>query len=63
MTERDTTPILTLRQIRKSYGSLEVLHGIDLDVRAGEVVALLGENGAGKSTLSSIVSGQSSRRD
>jgi ribose transport system ATP-binding protein len=57
MTERDTTPVLTLRQIRKSYGSLEVLHGIDLDVRAGEVVALLGENGAGKSTLSSIVSG------
>lgn len=57
MTERDTAPVLTLRQIRKSYGSLEVLHGIDLDVRAGEVVALLGENGAGKSTLSSIVSG------
>ena len=57
MTERDSAPVLTLRQIRKSYGSLEVLHGIDLDVRAGEVVALLGENGAGKSTLSSIVSG------
>lgn len=57
MIARVSAPILTLRQIRKSYGSLEVLHGVDLDVRAGEVVALLGENGAGKSTLSSIVSG------
>lgn len=57
MTAKDDPPILSLRQIRKSYGSLAVLHGIDLDVRAGEVVALLGENGAGKSTLSNIISG------
>lgn len=55
MTANDLPPILSLRQIRKVYGSLEVLHGIDLDVRAGEVVALLGENGAGKSTLSRII--------
>jgi ribose transport system ATP-binding protein len=52
-----TAPILSLRGIRKSYGPIEVLHGIDLDVRAGEVVALLGENGAGKSTVSRIISG------
>ncbi|MFK7764639.1 MAG: sugar ABC transporter ATP-binding protein [Roseobacter sp.] len=51
------TPILSLRNIKKSYGPIEVLHGIDLDVCAGEVVALLGENGAGKSTVSNIISG------
>ena len=48
---------LSLRGITKSYGAVQVLHGIDLDVGEGELVALLGENGAGKSTLSSIVSG------
>ncbi len=57
MTTNSQTPILSLRGIRKSYGPTEVLHGIDLDVHAGEVVALLGENGAGKSTLSGIVAG------
>ena len=57
MTRSDKTPILTLRQVRKRYGPTEVLHGIDLDVYAGEVMALLGENGAGKSTVSNIVSG------
>lgn len=50
-------PILSLRAIRKSYGSVEVLHGVDLDVYPGEVVALLGENGAGKSTVSNVISG------
>ena len=51
------SPILSLRDIRKSYGSIEVLHGVDLDIHPGEVVALLGENGAGKSTLSNVISG------
>lgn len=49
--------LLTLRGLRKSYGPVEVLHGIDMDVAAGEVVALLGENGAGKSTVSKLISG------
>ncbi len=52
-----TSPILSLGGIRKSFGSIEVVRGIDLDVYPGEVVALLGENGAGKSTVSNIISG------
>jgi len=48
---------LSLRGIQKAFGANIVLDGINLDVREGEVVALLGENGAGKSTLSSIISG------
>ena len=48
---------LSARGIRKSFGNVDVLHGVDIDVRPGEVVALLGENGAGKSTLSAILAG------
>jgi ribose transport system ATP-binding protein len=57
MTTQARSPILSLRGIRKSYGPIEVVHGIDLDIFAGEVVALLGENGAGKSTVSNVISG------
>lgn len=53
----DQQPLLQLRGVRKSFGPTEVLHGIDLDIQAGEVVALLGENGAGKSTVSNIIAG------
>lgn len=55
MTKR--APILVLKDVRKSYGPVAVLHGVDFEVCAGEVVALLGENGAGKSTLSGIIAG------
>jgi ribose transport system ATP-binding protein len=48
---------LSVRGATKRYGPVTVLEGVDLDVRPGEVVALLGENGAGKSTISSIIAG------
>jgi polar amino acid transport system ATP-binding protein len=44
-------PLLQLQQVRKSYGDIEVLRGIDLDVPAHQVVCLIGASGCGKSTL------------
>ena len=51
-------PSVTVRGVRASYGRIEVLHGVDLDVPAGSVFALLGPNGAGKSTLLKVLSGR-----
>ncbi len=49
--------MLQIRGLRKSYGRLQVLRGLDLDVRPGEICGLLGRNGAGKTTLVSVVAG------
>ncbi len=46
-----TQPIVRIQQLKKSFGSLEVLKGVDLDVTKGEVVVILGPSGSGKSTL------------
>jgi ABC-2 type transport system ATP-binding protein len=50
-------PALSVRSLRKRYGRVEALSGVDLDVEEGELVGLLGPNGAGKSTLVKIVCG------
>jgi len=48
--------MLEVRQLRAGYGSVEILRGINLDVGAGEIVAVLGSNGVGKSTLNNNLS-------
>jgi ABC-2 type transport system ATP-binding protein len=50
-------PAISIRNLRMRYGARDVLHGVDLDVRRGEVLALLGPNGAGKSTTIEILEG------
>ncbi|HNI34087.1 MAG TPA: ABC transporter ATP-binding protein [Microthrixaceae bacterium] len=53
----DDTPLLQLEGIRASYDAIEVLHGVDLAVPVGKVVALLGPNGAGKTTTLNVACG------
>jgi len=63
MPDRDSSvetaapPIMALRGIRKSFGAVRALNGVDLTIRPGEVHAIVGENGAGKSTLIAIAAG------
>jgi len=51
------TAILSVSQLRVSYGEIEALHGIDLEVNEGEIVTLIGANGAGKTTTLRTISG------
>ena len=53
----EETPLLAVRGLHAGYGKIRILHGVDMAVRAGEIVALLGPNGAGKSTLMRALSG------
>ena len=52
-----TNDAVGVRDLRMRYGTKDVLHGVDFDVKRGEVVALLGPNGAGKTTIIEILEG------
>ena len=58
-----TVPFLRATGITKRFGALTALKGVDLDINAGEVLALLGDNGAGKSTFIKILAGAHSQSD
>jgi branched-chain amino acid transport system ATP-binding protein len=49
--------MLAIAGLRSGYGKIEVLHGVDLTVARGQIVALIGANGAGKTTLLKTISG------
>jgi ABC-type sugar transport system ATPase subunit len=53
----ENSPLLELRGIKKRFGAVEVLRGIDLVVQSGQVTALVGDNGAGKSTIIKAIAG------
>jgi simple sugar transport system ATP-binding protein len=57
MLQEAASPVLELTDIHKSFGGVVAIENVTLDVRPGEIVALVGDNGAGKSTLIKIISG------
>ena len=60
--QRPSAALLEVRDLHVAYGKAEVVHGISMDVRAGEFVVVLGRNGAGKSTLLHAISGLVAKR-
>ncbi len=58
----DASTLLTVRDLHAWYGESHILHGVDFDVRPGEVVTLLGRNGAGKTTTLKAIMGMVDRR-
>src|SRR6266545_5482788 len=54
---RKRPPVLSVENLTSAYGRIEVLHGVSIEVRAGEIVTLVGANGAGKTTLLRAISG------
>ena len=57
------TPLLQLRGVKKNFGAVDALRGVDFEVFPGEIVGLVGDNGAGKSTMIKIVSGVEAASD
>jgi len=56
-------PVLAIEDLGKAYGAITVLSGVSMDIRAGEIHAIIGENGAGKSTLMKLLSGHVARTE
>ena len=57
MTWTADQPIVSLKDVRKSFGTLEVLKGVSIDVMKGEVICIIGPSGSGKSTLIRCING------
>ena len=53
-----SNPLVSLSDVTKSYGMVQALRGVSFNVRAGEIIGMVGANGAGKSTLNKVISGQ-----
>ena len=53
----DESPIVSLKDVHKSFGPFEVLKGVSMDVRKGEIICIIGPSGSGKSTLIRCING------
>ena len=58
-----SAPLLSVKNVETFYGKIQALHGVDIDVYAGEIVTLIGANGAGKSTLMMTICGNPRARN